>query len=308
MKHVLTPISISELPVGWEKNFPFSALSVKPFKAAAARALLPKGIDLHLWEWASFTSIETARAWGKKMAEHCAAYGATRFYIDFEAEATGEGKFPIVKEPYKNLLEAVTAFHLHASADVELVYNGFTWSRTEDGRKLHDADLMKLFDAFCPMIYQETRAELDNKQFGFVAKLDKYKNVPGLKRIPMVYAGRYVDGKYIGQKASDLIDKVIETKPDEVAWYFGNDSKSRYFELVNEIKQMNAALEGGTPSQVENTYTVVRGDSWWGIADRAYGDGPLWKKLREANGGKTALHPGDVIVLPKKEILVNASA
>lgn len=290
MKHVLAPISTKELPDGWEANFPFYALSVKPFGAAAALALLPKDKELHLWEWADFTNKEEARAWGKKMAGYCAKYKAKRFYINCEAEWAGMHGYPWTSEPYQNLVEAVASFILHAPEDTELVYNGFSWSRTDDGRKLHDKDLIKLFDAWCPMIYQKTRRELDET----IKKLDKYK-IPGQKRIPMFYAGRYEHGVFNGQKVQDLADLVAQSKPDEVAWYFGNGSKSRYFELVAELPMIDGEIP---PSHIETTYTVVRGDSWWGIANKAYNNGSLWFKLKDANGGKP-LHPGDKVVLPK---------
>lgn len=51
-------------------------------------------------------------------------------------------------------------------------------------------------------------------------------------------------------------------------------------------------------------YTVKAGESWWGIANRIYGDGKLWKQLKAKNNNPKMLHPGAVITLPRKEELV----
>ena len=54
-----------------------------------------------------------------------------------------------------------------------------------------------------------------------------------------------------------------------------------------------------------NDYVVVdKGDSLWGIADAATGNGNRWRELVEANPGKhwddkhTVIHPGEHIYLP----------
>lgn len=50
-------------------------------------------------------------------------------------------------------------------------------------------------------------------------------------------------------------------------------------------------------------YTVKAGESWWGIAQRAYGNGNLWKALKAANNNPRMIHPGTVITLPPKSKL-----
>ncbi|TNF30638.1 MAG: LysM peptidoglycan-binding domain-containing protein, partial [Deltaproteobacteria bacterium] len=51
------------------------------------------------------------------------------------------------------------------------------------------------------------------------------------------------------------------------------------------------------------TYTTKKGDSWWGIAARFYGDGTRWKKLKRANGWPRMLHPDVELKIPSKEAL-----
>ena len=107
---VLTIIKVSELPKGWREDFPFSALSVKPNQAALARSLLPKGKELHLWEWAPFKTPEQGRAWGRRMALECAAHGATRFYVNAEAEWSGVEGFPRTEAPYASMIECMEGY------------------------------------------------------------------------------------------------------------------------------------------------------------------------------------------------------
>lgn len=296
MKYILAPITIDELPLGWEKDFPFHALSVKPMKAAAARKLLPPGVELHLWEWCSFRNQLEARAWGTKMGLACAQHGAKRFYMDAEGEWAGSEGYPITANPYTNLLEAVTSFFLAAPAGTELAYNGYDWSRTSDGRKLLDKDLVKLFHAWVPQIY----SALTDKRFGFAAKLARY-DIAGQLRVPMLYAGRYdKGGQFVGQSWKEQKTMIEMHKPPEVAWYFGNGSKSRYKELLAMVKEPLLDLSVDPASDI---YVVRPGDSWWRIADHAYDDGGLWAALKKANGDPDKLNPGDKIKLPKKEDL-----
>ena len=48
-------------------------------------------------------------------------------------------------------------------------------------------------------------------------------------------------------------------------------------------------------------YTVVKGDSLWKIAVRAYGDGYQWIKVASANKLKhpNVIHPGNVFIIPR---------
>jgi len=46
------------------------------------------------------------------------------------------------------------------------------------------------------------------------------------------------------------------------------------------------------------THTVKAGESWWGIAQRFYGNGKLWGALKAHNGNPRMLHPGHTIELP----------
>jgi nucleoid-associated protein YgaU len=55
-----------------------------------------------------------------------------------------------------------------------------------------------------------------------------------------------------------------------------------------------------------STHTVVRGDSLWGIAERYYGSGYEWYKIRDANNdkvgtlanGRPLITPGQILTIP----------
>ena len=61
------------------------------------------------------------------------------------------------------------------------------------------------------------------------------------------------------------------------------------------------------PREIDNapksqTYTVVRGDTLWGIAQKYYGNGAQYTKIHEANRDKVSnpnvIQPGQVLVIP----------
>lgn len=60
------------------------------------------------------------------------------------------------------------------------------------------------------------------------------------------------------------------------------------------------------PADATIEYTVKKGESWWGIAARHYGDGTLHAALKAHNGSPRMLHPGHVIKLPPKAELAGA--
>lgn len=56
-----------------------------------------------------------------------------------------------------------------------------------------------------------------------------------------------------------------------------------------------------TDSIIDETYTVVKGDTLWDIAVRAYGDGYKWVEIAETNelANPNIIHAGNVLVLPR---------
>lgn len=70
---------------------------------------------------------------------------------------------------------------------------------------------------------------------------------------------------------------------------------------VVEAVEEPPARAGGLPTP--KTYTVVSGDTMWGIAKRAYGDGAKWKDIYAANKPPVGANPnliyaGQVLTIP----------
>ena len=61
-----------------------------------------------------------------------------------------------------------------------------------------------------------------------------------------------------------------------------------------EVKTAGEAITGGT-------YTVVKGDSLWNIAVKAYGDGYKWVEIARENSLENPdfIHSGNVLTLPR---------
>lgn len=67
--------------------------------------------------------------------------------------------------------------------------------------------------------------------------------------------------------------------------------------------QCEIGVDASIPPPVR-TYTVVKGDSLWKIADKFYGNGSKFPKIIAANPEKlknaeSVIHPGDVLIVPE---------
>lgn len=83
----------------------------------------------------------------------------------------------------------------------------------------------------------------------------------------------------------------------------------QYRELAAETTEQadtgNAGRAQPQAAKAASTYTVVRGDTMWGIARRYYGDGRLAWKLASYNGIKNAnlIYPGQKVTIPDRSLL-----
>lgn len=83
----------------------------------------------------------------------------------------------------------------------------------------------------------------------------------------------------------------------------------QYRELAAETTEQAATGNAGRAQPQETktvaTYTVVRGDTMWGIARRYYGDGTLAWKLASYNGIPNAnlIYPGQKVTIPDRSLL-----
>jgi hypothetical protein len=234
MKSTLTIINLKELPSGWQKEFPFDFLSVKPTRKvlgipvdqiAEAKKKVPAGVDIHVWEWFPATTPLEGQRFGERMGKLCLKHNIKRFKINAEAQWAGVDKFPRTADPYHTLLEFVTSFRLFAPDDCELWFNGFSWSRTSDGRKLYDEQLLNLFDGRLVMTHGTNAGALVRSG---EAKLAKWPKIPMIMQagVGRVDAQGATWGFWASYKA--LIRKVPGMK--EIDWFFGNGAQARYFQ------------------------------------------------------------------------------
>ena len=65
--------------------------------------------------------------------------------------------------------------------------------------------------------------------------------------------------------------------------------------------EVEPAKQTPTTTITGNTYTVVKGDTLWDVACRAYGDCYAWTKIAQANKlvNPNLIHPGNVFTLPR---------
>lgn len=254
MKRTLTVVSIKELPDGWQEDFPFEALSVKPSRrlvfgekdfddagrqlkvsdgwvnqVAEAQRLVPPGVEVHVWEWFPAKTPAEGKAFGERMGKLCAKHGIKRFKIDAEAEWAGVEGFAKTDAPYATLFEFASQFYLFAPEDCELWFNGFSWAATSDGRKLYDLELLKVFKGRLVMTHGTDAGSLLKSGR---SKLSKW---PGIPVVMQMGVGR-IDSQGavwgfwpVYKKLLAEYEKLTGKPLTEVDWYFGNGAKSRYF-------------------------------------------------------------------------------
>lgn len=228
-KFVLTLISTRELPKHVDKAQAlkvFDAISHKP-AGYPGKLIDAAGAERWGWEWAPFRTVKEAAVFARRMAEFCVKQRIRVFNLNCESEWAGTEPFHHRHDPSASLREFVRVFRLYAPSDCLLAYNGFSWSRTSDGRTLHTPQIAALFDIWSPMNYTTTVTGLAKH---WARKCYLYKrSTPRLRVLPMVGVGRVAkDGKIWG-----FWDALYSLFADECAnieglnFFFGNGARDQ---------------------------------------------------------------------------------
>ncbi len=71
--------------------------------------------------------------------------------------------------------------------------------------------------------------------------------------------------------------------------------------IIPNVESRLATIVKSEETITGNTYTVVKGDSLWKIAVRAYGDGYKWVEIAKVNNleNPDIIHSGNVLTLPR---------
>lgn len=226
MKPILTIIGVANFPAGWEDGIgAFHGVSVRSDGLLKFTKAV-KVTNLQGWAWVRARSVEEARQEAKRHAALCATYKLTRWYVNCEAEWAGVESYPRTPSPYQCLRIYALTWRIYAPAECQLAYNGFSWGATSDRRKLHDAELIRAFDVWAPMIYGTDRGAIKKT---FPNKLLKY---PGVTPYicPMLGVGRKdKDGTTWG--FWDVHEEMLrQHNVDEFAWFFGNGASGQYYD------------------------------------------------------------------------------
>lgn len=104
------------------------------------------------------------------------------------------------------------------------------------------------------------------------------------------------------KKKDEVPSDEIPEKPDNPQTGADEDnSKDNTEEPAHDTDNSSSSNDEDEKNYYE--YTVVAGDSWWGIAKKFLGDGSKCDELAAFNDKDTAdiIHPGDVLKIPKTD-------
>jgi len=222
---MLTGIFTQDPRVVYLKHFTAVNVKFAAYDRGFGKVIDQAGCERHSWEYLEMRSLEQAEVLAKKLATKCYQHQIKVFNANAEAGTSGTTPYSPYPNPYYVLQHFVKIFRLCAPSYTELWYNGFSWGVTSDGRRLHDAPLINLFDAWCPMNYGTSAAGIEKY---WNDKCFKYRNrLPDLQVIPMLGVGRVdKDGSTWGFWATHK--KLLTTTPvNGVSFYFGNGAKSQ---------------------------------------------------------------------------------
>jgi len=155
--------------------------------------------------------------------------------------------------------------------------------------------------------------------FNFFQRKKGVVDIPGSSNIELSQnemGESIVSGRYVVSKGDSLWEIAEEKYNDGYQWVkiaeannLNNPSEIEIGDelVIPEVEVKVTAVVNNTQKDilVGSDYEVVKGDSLWKIAVRAYGDGYQWVKIAEANQSKlpnpNGLEIGMLLSVPKVE-------
>ncbi len=108
----------------------------------------------------------------------------------------------------------------------------------------------------------------------------------------------------IHQRDAELSKASKATEVDEERLAILQERR-RLREMRRELEAEMAKQAQAHAEKEETTYTVVPGDTLWGISARFLGNGARWKEIYEANRDKikspNLIYPGQVFIIPDND-------
>lgn len=141
--------------------------------------------------------------------------------------------------------------------------------------------------------------KVNRKTFRFIF----IRNMPSGKLLNGINMKVSLEDYSIKESYSEQFDFTVSVK---LLQY--RDYRTKLSEILNVngkevVEKQSEREEDHAPSA--SSYTVIKGDTLWGIAKRYYGDGALYTKITAANSEKISnpnlIFPGQVLTIPPKE-------
>jgi len=230
MHVILTIIKLDELPVlspgaaDYLDRFDAVSLRLDAWTQEFGQRLDATNTERQGWAWINFK--RGAAALGKAHGLACEHFKLRVFYANAELDYSN------ATNPYVEMLAYIQAFRAYAPTTTKLAYNGFSWDQSSEGKLLHNARMMQLFDIWCPMNYGTDAKTIEDF---WVEKNFRYARTAPITVYPMVGVGRidskgnqwgfwYDQGQYKGLR-SLLAESV--NRIGAVCFYFGNGAQSQ---------------------------------------------------------------------------------
>ncbi len=131
-------------------------------------------------------------------------------------------------------------------------------------------------------------------------QIDKGSSASAINPYDYVFNGKEFESTPSGKKSNEEVAREV-VRGD---WGNGDERKRRLTEAGYDYSAVqsivNQKLSGNNNASQKRYYTVVRGDTLWGIAKRFYGNGSRYPEIAKANNisNPDIIHVGQKLLIP----------